>query len=462
MEIYSSKNLSLKNHCQYTNYVTPEIVMLKGDEFVKSATVPIPVVNFKPYTIKRSKHYNFIKYVPQSIKGKDNYNSDNRINACHVIIPIKSSATKKETDDIYDNSYSQLKDTDFIVRLFIQELEEHEKEFLTITKKLFGDFGEISTRIKSKKSIISKLAKKPSEKSLQEAIADAYGTRIKLNPIDNQITKSFVEDCGYNYDEFNQELQKCIDEKRIPSENYISLIEKLKIKQTQPIVNKLIEQSHNKNFQITEINNYGDEISSYFTYDQVKEIASAIGNPNLRIVTKLPKKGNINTHISLDEKKEKDLTTLKIKNKDIQTTVKVTDKGAVKDSGYATSQMNIKYLFSDYKTGFGELQIRSTLLDKFADAEHIPYDIRKGKITEDDKKYLPIYNLINGMDQLSYDKYNQYLNKVYQSIRLQELGFDIKIPELKGEFKYKNGKIIKENELDKLSYKSLIDFHEKQ
>ena len=100
----------------------------------------------------------------------------------------------------------------------------------------------------------------------------------------------------------------------------------------------------------------------------------------------------------------------------------IQSKKAVKPSGYSSSQMNTKHKFDGGKIGNGELQIRGSQVNDFADVEHIPYDIRKGKITRDDTKYSGIYNIIKRMSKKNYNGYNQYLSDVYKTLRMKELG----------------------------------------
>ena len=103
--------------------------------------------------------------------------------------------------------------------------------------------------------------------------------------------------------------------------------------------------------------------------------------------------------------------------------------------------MNTQHLLSNGTIGQGELQIRGTEVNAFADVEHIPYDIRQGKIKANDPKYADIYSLIKGMDaETSYKKYNEYLTHTYNALRLREYGFEIpenlmpKIEDYLGEF----------------------------
>ena len=59
------------------------------------------------------------------------------------------------------------------------------------------------------------------------------------------------------------------------------------------------------------------------------------------------------------------------------------------------------------------------------------------------------------MSDKSFAKYNKYLTSIYQSIRMNELGLNIPMPEINGEYTYKNGKIIPAEELNKLSYSNI-------
>ena len=338
------------------------------------------------------------------------------------------------------------------------------------TKQLFGDLtgknGKLTARYKSVGSILAKLTSKQKDgelilsdnidNSCKKAINDAYGTRLQLDTLSENEAKTIVENAGMDFKDFTLNLQNCIDNGDIPDAATIEVLETLKEKQTQPVLDRLIEQSHNPEFKITEINNYGDEISSYFTYEQVKKLAYALNNPDFYMITKTKPEENYNTNLAIDNETNEVSENVEMKNPEGEAVGIVTQKGAVKKSGYSSFQVNVEYLFSDNNNGMGELQIRSTKLNEFAEAEHIPYDIRKGKIKKTDKKYAPIYNLIKGMNKESYNNYNKYLTKVYQSIRMQELGLDVKVPELKGEYTYSDGTKIPEEEMQKLEYANLI------
>ncbi len=121
--------------------------------------------------------------------------------------------------------------------------------------------------------------------------------------------------------------------------------------------------------------------------------------------------------------------------------------------------MNVTYSFENGDSGLGEFQVRGIEVNDFADSEHVPYDIRQGKITEDDPKYKTIYTIIKTMDEESYNAYNQYLTQIYQALRMKELGFEVPLPELNEVFRDTHGNIIPQENLDKISYESLKKYH---
>ena len=84
--------------------------------------------------------------------------------------------------------------------------------------------------------------------------------------------------------------------------------------------------------------------------------------------------------------------------------------------------MNTKHALNDGTIANGELQIRGTEVNEFADVEHIPYDIRTGKITASDSKYSEIYDIIKNMEKSDYTSYNEYLGEIYKTLRMKELG----------------------------------------
>lgn len=292
----------------------------------------------------------------------------------------------------------------------------------------------ISYRPKGIKSVLAKLTKKfkngklpsTSTDDCLNAIGDAYGTRIQINSLDPQETKKLIEDCLYgydiSYDDFVSYLSgdtSGLDKSGIAVIEDIkdTVIDLLKEHQSQEVVDRLVEAIGNGRLTITELNNYGDNISSYFTAKQLQDIADAYyvaTNEKLKIVSLDNFHNASGSKVTLDSSYDY--------------TVDLVTDGAVKDSGYASSQFNVKHKFADGTIGNGELQIRGTELNSFADVEHIPYDIRSGKITAGDTKYSDIYKIIQGMSEDSYKAYNEFLTQTYQYLRLKELGIEITPP----------------------------------
>jgi len=299
----------------------------------------------------------------------------------------------------------------------------------------------VSARPKSEDSVLKKLINKFDKGKLTstaddacfDAIGDGYGTRIQLKSISPEETKDIIEDCLYGYDISYEQFIKyingdtsSIDDAGIATINEIkgTVIDLLKERQTQEAVNSLCDGIINGKITITELNNYGDDISSYFTQTQLEQISAAYQQVNpgqkLDIVTKLDNyNAGENANIDIDDSGITTVTTEKSV---------ITDKGATKDSGYTSSQMNTKHTFNDGTKGLGELQIRGTEVNKFADVEHIPYDIRQGKITAADTKYSKIFDIIKNMSDDTYNTYNSYLKQVYNYLRLKELGIETSEP----------------------------------
>ena len=134
-------------------------------------------------------------------------------------------------------------------------------------------------------------------------------------------------------------------------------------------------------------------------------------------------------------------------------------KGAVKESGYTSAQMNTKQVFSDGTVGNGEMQLRGVEVDGFADVEHIPYDIRKGKIKATDLKYSKVYSTIKSLGDESYARYNQYLTSVYKALRLRELGFtNVELPKIGTGYFTKDGIAV---DVSKIDFDGLLKYAHK-
>ena len=295
---------------------------------------------------------------------------------------------------------------------------------------------DITARAKSSDSIFKKLIKKFKSNELNstdtaacaQAIDDGYGTRIQLKSISTEESKELIEDCLYGYDISYDQFIKYIngdtstlDEAGITTLNEIkgTIIDLLKERQSQEVVDQLVDAIGNGRLTITELNNYGDEISSYFTNSQLQEIAEAY-------YIQTGKKLNIVTY---DDFTQGSGTKFDLNNT-AEYKPNIITKGAKKQSGYASSQMKTEHVFSDGTTGKGELQIRGKQLNEFADAEHIPYDIRTGKITASDTKYSDVFNIIKDMSSDTYNSYIRFINDTYKYLRYKELGITIPEPKI--------------------------------
>lgn len=126
----------------------------------------------------------------------------------------------------------------------------------------------------------------------------------------------------------------------------------------------------------------------------------------------------------------------------------------IRDSGYTAFQMN----FTTKDGQVFEWQFRGSEVNRFAEGEHIPYDLRINKdIIGSDTVLEPLYEPMkklldeNIMGEDIYNQYNQYLTDHYNYLRAKELGFDVEKPLLEN---YGNGfvfdKRLKAENLEKL------------
>lgn len=106
----------------------------------------------------------------------------------------------------------------------------------------------------------------------------------------------------------------------------------------------------------------------------------------------------------------------------------------VRDSGYTALQLNFKNKADEQ---IFEWQFRGDKVTVFAEAEHVPYDLRTGKnITsahpELEPLYAPIQEILSkkAMTEAQFNKYNEYLTAHYEHLRKLELGFESTEPRL--------------------------------
>lgn len=320
--------------------------------------------------------------------------------------------------------------------------------------KVFSDKTDIeviTARSKSQSSTFSKLAKKNLEKGkpLQtmdecyEAIGDALGIRIQVKSLSNsdavEIVDDIIKTSGVNatFDDFVRYVQGddtlSNETKDALSSVSKEILDALKTKQMQSTVDQLTEGIRSGKITITELNNYGDNVTSYFTDKQIQEIVDAYDYA----VSKKIVSGDEPFQIVSQTQALKDSKVLESGEQVWPSKVqegknlKITQKtdGAIKDSGYASGQMNTKHTLSDGTIANGELQIRDSEINAFADIEHIVYDIKTGKITAADSKYSDIYPLIKKMDDATSISYDKYRADIFKTLRMKSLGLlDKKAP----------------------------------
>ncbi len=329
------------------------------------------------------------------------------------------------------------------------------------------DIEAITARPKSQQSTFSKLAKKDIKGDLKsldfdtcyDTVKDAVGVRIQMKSLTTEDTKEIVENLfrenniNATMDDFVKFLQdpNSLDSSTIQAMTDMesTILNALKTKQTESTVKQLIEGVRNGSIDISELSNYGDDISSYFTVEQIHDIseayvehAKAIGSDRVFEFTN-NQKVPYNNEDGICNYKD-------LKNPSL---VRQSNKSAIKESGYATSQMDATCKMPDGTTAHYELQIRGTEVNAFGDVEHIPYDIRTGKIFVSDSRYSDIYSLIEKLTDQDFNSYNQYLAATYKTLRMRELGIlpkDCALPELSSYLKN-----ISQDTLNKLDWNGL-------
>lgn len=332
-----------------------------------------------------------------------------------------------------------LKSLEEVSQILSDNYKNNVGKIKNLCKQEFSDIysvDSIGTRSKSKSSVLSKLISKYGKGKLEtlntneiaKGIGDGYGARIVLKNISKEKSQKVLEkalDNKMTYKDFIANVAKMdtLDEdtKKIVQKG----LNKLKEFQTNEFVSKFIELLKKGTLELAddEFNNYGNEITSYFSDTQLKRIAhnyEEITHKPLTIVNK----NNLDSwqRVELERKPEGFF-------QGIRRFINTNSEKATKSSGYTTTQANLK---TNYTTGQmladAEIQIRGKNVNNFAEIEHIPYDIRQGKKTE--KIYDKIKTIMRGMSKESYEEYSKYLSDTYKYHRLSELGIEIPKPEL--------------------------------
>ncbi len=327
-------------------------------------------------------------------------------------------------------------------RTFESNIETPKAQIKGIFARLESVVG-VSARAKGASSIFDKISNKATKGELTsltevdclEAVGDAYGTRVQMRNLTEEEAKGVIEEAlvgsNVSYDNFVSYMKgdyTNLTEAQIMElgQNRSYIIDCLKTAQTQEVVNALRAAIENKEIVITELNNYGNQNSSYFTDAQLQQIAQAYFETykkRLDIVTIYNSNNIINGTVAYADNGTRIIETQH---------ARYIEDGSEKGSGYPSTHINVEHTLADGSIGKGETQFRGTEVNAWADDEHIPYDIGKGKIRETDPRYSSVYGLIDEInnDPAKKASYQEYSNDLYRIQRLRELGLPIDLPKI--------------------------------
>ena len=183
--------------------------------------------------------------------------------------------------------------------------------------------------------------------------------------------------------------------------------------------------------QIQQIKRMQVQTGNYFSIASVSENISGISTQGTlqkidrlkgmqKQIEKLTQQGGNEKEIA---KLKEEFNTLQKKYGLEGIDINALDKGAIKGSGYTTTQMN----FTMADGTQGELQLRGEGF--FAEIEHIAYDARQGKNTLG-AAYQEYVQTVKGLSEKQYEIYNKYIKECYNYTRNLELGIQTPTPKL--------------------------------
>ena len=293
----------------------------------------------------------------------------------------------------------------------VEKYLTRESHGIGIANEQLGRFGH---RIKGEWSTRDKIVNylnNAIEKGKNKTLLDAY------NDVRDKYASRTVFDKG-NYLN-NPEIQTILKEGNYTPEAYRKAVLRAAELQSQPAVEMLKEAMRRavrdgKDLSMMRISNYTSEGGiPIFSEAQLAELKDC--GKDLDI----------------------DVTFIRLASEEDPNTTQMIVEGATtkaQPSGYTALQVN-------FVTKAGEIiewQYRGELVNIFAEAEHLPYDIRTGKhpwnqYPELKALYKPIADLLGekAMPKYAYDQLNRYFTDYYNHLRKLELGFESKEPKLK-------------------------------
>lgn len=369
-------------------------------------TAKAPETNLKPET-------EAVKPKSSEIKVKDNPFKD-----------IDTSITYEKNGGVPEKEVKQA--VDIIMKRYAAKEEELKA---AVIHAGFGETGKLSMRLKSEQSLYDKIAnymKDHKDAPLEAAIKDvrdAFGARTVVD------SQDFTT---------HPEVQALLAAGK-EREAMLRAAELQSEPELERLKNVILEQANSKDgLDIARISNYvADDGIPYFSENQLARLKQFGADHGVNVVY-------------VEKIDKSDPNYAKMKAAGIKPTTKA------QPSGYPALQINFKT-----KTGeIFEYQYRGDKVNRFAEGEHIPYDLRTGKdIIGKHKELEPLYNPIKkllskqNMTDDNYAEYNRYLKDYYNHLRKQELGFESTEPKLAD-----YGKGYKFDE--RLNAESLIALHE--
>lgn len=323
--------------------------------------------------------------------------------------PEEVDASVAKVDKVKPNHWAPFKkfyeaDIDKAVDDIINHYSEHEEAIRGYIESFgFNDLGKFSARLKSDYSLRDKiksyLKKHPSatHKDVWDEIRDCFGFRTIIEPKDytnHPEVKAMIE-AG----DMKGAMTRAAELQSQPA------VEKIK----QVI---LANKNGDNSISVARISNYVSKDGvAYFSEAQLAEL----------------KQFGLDHGVEIDYVKKASPDDIKSgkMNFDVDPTTKS------QPSGYTALQMN--FVTKDGDTI--EWQFRGKDVDRFAEGEHIPYDLRTGKdITGGNPKLESFYSdfksMLLGMEKDHYKAYNKYLDAHYEHLRKLELGFESTPPKL--------------------------------
>lgn len=285
--------------------------------------------------------------------------------------------------------------------------------------------GHISVRAKLVKKMTQGDIKNPESLSeCQDVIGDLVGGRLTVKNLSAEDSERIIKNTIENND-FNLTVDDYLKYKKsgekAPGFEYEQIDDALKEAQTNPIAERICELMKSKDAEfeiIDEFNNYAEDGTSYFTNNQLQNIADTyneVTGKNLKFVTSKDRIAESGIEAIYDPAGGE--TGEYIVGKAIYK-----PEDSIKESGYPAAQFNFKVKYKDGTHCNAELQIRGEDVNVSAEGEHVIYDIISGKILPTDKKHGTDCSLINSLSDESKDELMACIRDVYGKGRALELG----------------------------------------